>query len=63
MMRTVISERHAAYLDDFDQLMHRTSAHMFNMMIMSGPKFDDYAKWVFDILFAVRDRIDIADYD
>ncbi|MGY5275896.1 DUF4422 domain-containing protein [Lactiplantibacillus plantarum] len=63
MMRTVISERHAAYLDDFDQLMHQTSAHMFNMMIMSGPKFDDYAKWVFDILFAVRDRIDITDYD
>lgn len=63
MMRTVISERYAAYLDDFDWLMNQTSAHMFNMMIMSGPNFDAYAEWVFDILFTVHDRVDITDYN
>lgn len=37
--------------------------YMFNMMIMVGFKFDDYVKWVFDILFVVCDWIDIVDYD
>ena len=63
MMREVIKMQQPAYLDDFDQLMNQTSAHMFNMMIMPRDKFDAYAAWVFEILFAVRDRIDIASYD
>jgi hypothetical protein len=63
VMRTVIHDQHPDFLADFDRLMHQTSAHMFNMMIMPGPKFDAYAEWVFDILFEVRNRIDISDYD
>ncbi|AVK62252.1 exopolysaccharide biosynthesis protein [Lactobacillus sp. CBA3605] len=61
--RVVIAKLCPAYLDSYDTVMHRTSAHMFNMMIMSAKDFDAYAKWLFSILFAVDAAIDISDYD
>lgn len=36
---------------------------MFNMMIMSKEKFNEYCKWLFDILFEIEKRIDITQYD
>ncbi|MCH3934406.1 MAG: DUF4422 domain-containing protein [Leuconostoc mesenteroides] len=60
--RTVIAEKYPAYLADFDSVMKRTSAHMFNMFIMKKKKFDDYCTWMFDILFEVERRTDISDY-
>lgn len=62
-MRKVVAELYPDYLKNFDRVMHRTSAHMFNMMIMPAKDFDAYAAWLFSILFAVEKRIDISDYD
>ncbi|WP_047999287.1 DUF4422 domain-containing protein [Lactiplantibacillus herbarum] len=62
-VRTVISRDQPAYLAAFDQLMHRTSAHMFNLMIMPAAKFNAYAEWLFSILFEVEQEIDISSYD
>ena len=36
---------------------------MFNMMIMSKEKFNEYCQWLFDILFEIEKRIDITQYD
>jgi hypothetical protein len=43
--------------------MKGTSAHMFNMMIMSKEKFDAYCQWLFPILFELESHIDISKYD
>lgn len=62
MTRKVIAERTPTYIDAFDQVMNSRSAHMFNMMIMKKDFFDQYAAWLFDILFEVESRIDIKKY-
>lgn len=60
--RRVIIEKCPKYIAAFDQMMNAKKAHMFNMMIMKKKYFDEYAQWLFGILFEVEDRIDITSY-
>lgn len=61
--RNIIEEKYPEYLEEFDRLKKRTSAHMFNMFIMKKDKLDEYCTWVFDILFELEKRIDNTKYD
>lgn len=61
--RNVIKELYPDYLDEFDKLKTRRSAHMFNMFIMKKEIFDGYCKWLFDILFELEKRVDTSKYD
>jgi hypothetical protein len=61
--RSIIQSNYPAYLKAFDDVMKGTSAHMFNMMIMSKEKFDAYCQWLFPILFELESHIDISKYD
>lgn len=61
--RNVIKELYPDYLDEFDKLKTRRSAHMFNMFIMKKEIFDGYCKWLFDILFELEKRVDVSKYD
>ncbi|GEL38641.1 lipopolysaccharide biosynthesis glycosyltransferase [Lacticaseibacillus paracasei subsp. tolerans DSM 20258] len=58
----IIKELYPKYSNEFDIVMKKSSAHMFNMYIMKGDLFDQYHKWLFDILFELNKRIDITDY-
>lgn len=60
--RDVISTKFALYLDEYDRVMKRRSAHMFNMFIMKRPQFNQYCEWLFDILGEVEKRVDISSY-
>ena len=46
----IIKKLYPDYLPEFRNLHTRTSAHMFNMFIMRRDIFDNYCKWLFDIL-------------
>ena len=59
----IIEERYPEYLKYFNKLHTRTSAHMFNMFIMKKEIFDNYCKWLFDILFELEKRVDSSNYD
>lgn len=61
--RKIIQEKCPKYLKKFDELHKRTSAHMFNMMIMKRDKLNEYCQWLFDILFELENRINNAQYD
>lgn len=61
--RKIIEEKYPLYIDEFDKLHKRTSAHMFNMFIMKKEVLDDYCSWLFDILFELEKRIDMSKYD
>lgn len=61
--RNVIKKLYPDYLDEFDKLKTRRSAHMLNMFIMKKEIFDGYCKWLFDILFELEKRIDTSKYD
>ena len=59
----IIREKHPAYADAFEELKKRTSAHMFNMMILRKDHLDAYCTWLFDILFELERRVDATAYD
>lgn len=59
----IIKEKYPEYLEEFNKLKKRTSAHMFNMFIMKKDKLDEYCKWLFDILFELEKRVDNNKYD
>ena len=61
--RKIIEEQCPEYLEEFDKLHKRTSAHMFNMFIMKKEYLDKYCDWVFKILFELEKRIDPKQYD
>ena len=58
-----IDKDYIKYLSEFDRLKKRTSAHMFNMLIMKRNKLDEYCTWLFDILFELEKRVDTNKYD
>lgn len=63
MTRRILEERgDRRYLDAFDRTMKRTDGHRFNMMIMRRDIFDSYCTWLFDVLFALEQRLDISGY-
>lgn len=61
--RKIINEKYPEYLEEFDKLHKRTSAHMFNMLIMKKEILNEYCTWLFDILFELEKRVDIKQYD
>ncbi len=61
--RDIIKEKYPDYLDEFDKLHKRTSAHMFNMFVMKKEILDKYCAWLFDILFELEKRVDNSKYD
>lgn len=61
--RKIIEEKYPEYLEEFDKLHKRTSAHMFNMFIMKKEILNDYCTWLFDILFELEKKIDVSQYD
>lgn len=61
--RKIIKEEFSDYLEAFDTIMNRKSAHMFNMFIMKKELADSYCEWVFEILERLEKRIDFIQYN
>jgi len=61
--KQIIEELYPEYLVSFDEFMNQTKIYLFNMSIMKVEDFNNYCKWLFDILFTLEKRIDISDYD
>lgn len=59
----IIADLCPAYSKAFTKVMNRTWAHMFNMFVMRHDLYDDYCRWLFQILFELERRIDIMNWD
>lgn len=57
--REVISRLYPEYLDSYDVVLHRTSGHMFNMLILEKNLLNEYCSWLFRILAEVEKKISI----
>lgn len=60
LTREIIRTECQEYLPTFDMVMNRTSAHMFNMLIMKREILDKYCSWLFPILFKLEKEIDVT---
>lgn len=61
--RRVLEDLYPQYVADWDIVMNRRSAHMFNMFVMRDEQARAYCEWLFDVLFELERRIDISQYD
>ncbi len=51
------------YQTSYDKIMKRTEQHLFNMLIMTHQQLDEYASWMFNILFKLEKEIDTSTYN
>lgn len=63
MVRRIIGEQDASYLDAFDVVMQQKQILHCNMFLMKRGLFDGYMSWLFAVLFELEKRIDISGYD
>lgn len=63
VVRQVIAELTPEYLSAFNNVMGQQQASFYNMFYTSKAELDNYASWVFRILFEVEERVDISKYD
>ncbi len=63
VLREVVKERASDYLDYFDFVMRDSSCSICNMMIGRKAVVDDYAAWLFNLLFPLERRIRYQIYD
>lgn len=61
-MRRILQEKSSAYVEAFDRVMKRRSAHMYNMFIMERSTCDAYCRWLFPLLMELEDRTKANDY-
>ena len=59
LTREIIRQHCPDYLEDFDKVMSRTWAHMFNMCIMKRELLNEYCTWMFNVLFELEKEIDL----
>jgi hypothetical protein len=60
--REVLAVLYPAYLKAFDHVMKKRSGHRFNMFVMKREPLDAYCSWLFGVLFALEERLDITGY-
>ena len=60
--RTILAERHPAFVPSFDRCMRMRGGHRFNMFLMRRDLADEYCAWLFDVLFELEKRLDLSGY-
>ena len=58
--RKIIAEKYPDYIAVYDKVVHRRHGYMFNMMIMDRETLDAYCSWLFDILFTLREKVNMT---
>lgn len=59
----VIQEKYPDYYPYFTSALAGNTYYYGNLMVTSRELFQQYAQWLFDILFEVEKRIDVESYD
>ncbi len=62
-VRQIIENKYPQYLNAFNVVMKRKSAHMFNMFIMKKELVNSYCSFIFDILFELEKQTNPSQYN
>lgn len=55
----IIREKYPEYYDTFLDLVHKNKTYFGNIMAAKKELFDEYAEWLFSILFELQERIEL----
>ncbi|MCL1879614.1 MAG: DUF4422 domain-containing protein [Actinomycetia bacterium] len=61
-VHSVLSGKYPGYVPAFDEVMQKTSAHMFNMFVAPKRLANEYCRWLFDVLAEVETHVDSSKY-
>ena len=61
ILRDIVEEKYPEYITEFDNFINQNKMSPCNMFIAKKEIFNDYSKWLFDILFEVEKRVKISD--
>ena len=61
-VREIISKKYPEYIATFDSVFEDSHCCFNNMFVLRRDYFEDYSKWVFDILFEAEKLIDTTYY-
>ena len=61
-LELVMSERYPDYLEAYNKVFSGHCLSLYNMFVMSNKLFNEYSKWLFEILFELEKRISYKDY-
>ena len=62
LMRDIIQMTYPEYIYSFDKVMRQHWSYYFNMMICQKKILDEYANWLFSLLFKMEEKNDISKY-
>lgn len=63
VIEDILKEKYPDYMEAYNKVIYGTVFNYANMLICRKKVFDDYSKWLFDILFELERRIDISEYN
>ncbi len=63
ILRDIISNKYPEYLHAFKQIEEKKGFSFYNMFIAHRDFLNAYCNWVFSILFELKSKINIAEYD
>ena len=62
-VRDSVEKLYPDYLLDFDHVLKQKAVYSGNLMIMERQQYNEYCKWLFEILFDASESIDVSGYD
>lgn len=63
LCKKIIQQKYPDYIDSFYAVMKRNYVYPYNMFVMTRKNFNNYMKWMFNILFELENQCNISDYD
>lgn len=62
ILRDVIKTKFSDYLAVFDDVFNGNKSYLLNVFISKKSELNDYANWLFDVLFEVEKRVNMEGY-
>lgn len=63
LLREIVLEKYPEYISCYDKYFNSKKTYYYNMLICKKDLFDNYSKFLFDILFELENRVSIENYD
>ena len=63
ILKQIVNEECPLFNQIFNEVFNGNVLYAYNMFIMKSEYWDAYMNWLFRILFKLKDRVDISDYD
>jgi hypothetical protein len=61
-LRIVLEKKHSEFLPAFDRVLSNRSLSLYNMFVIKKDMLNEYASWLFDILFELETQIPYKQY-